>query len=172
MILAAHGRLSGLHYGTYDYSTALGVAPAHQALDHPVADHAKSVMQVAVAGTGVHVADGSTNVLPVGDAAAVHAAWRLHARLVRRGLERGIYQGWDLHPAQLPTRYAATFSFYLDGLPEARRRLDNDLARRDGGILDEPATARAIARFLLRGVHCGALSASSAGRPIEELEAL
>ena len=84
MILAAHGRLSGLHYGTYDYSTALGVAPAHQALDHPVADHAKSVMQVAVAGTGVHVADGSTNVLPVGDTAAVHAAWQLHARLVRR----------------------------------------------------------------------------------------
>ncbi|MEV4512112.1 hypothetical protein AB0K00_24475 [Dactylosporangium sp. NPDC049525] len=172
MILAAHGRLTGLHYGTYDYSTALGVAPAHQALDHPVADHAKSVMQVAAAGTGVHVADGSTNVLPVGDTAAVHAAWQLHARLVRRGLERGIYQGWDLHPAQLPTRYAATFSFYLDGLPEARRRLDNYLSRRDSGILDEPATARAIARFLLRGVHCGALSASSVGRPIEELETL
>ena len=172
MILAAHGRLSGLHYGTYDYSTALGVAPAHQALDHPVADHAKSVMQVAAAGTGVHVADGSTNILPVGDTAAVHAAWRLHARLVRRSLERGIYQGWDLHPAQLPTRYAATFSFYLDGLPEARRRLDDYLSRRDSGTLDEPATARAIARFLLRGVHCGALSASSVGRPIEELETL
>jgi citrate lyase beta subunit len=172
MILASHGRLSGLHYGTYDYSTALGIAPAHQALDHPVADHAKSVMQVAVAGTGVHVADGSTNILPVGDTAAVHAAWRLHARLVRRSLERGIYQGWDLHPGQLPTRYAATFSFYLDGLVEARRRLDAYLSRRDGGILDEPATARAIARFLLRGVHCGALSTSSVGRPIEDLEAL
>ena len=26
-------------------------------------------------------------------------------RLVRRSLERGFYQGWDLHPAQLPTRY-------------------------------------------------------------------
>lgn len=186
MILAAHGRLTGLHYGTYDYSTALGVAPAQQALDHPVADHAKSVMQVATAGTGVHVADGSTNVLPTGDTAAVHAAWRLHAGLVRRSLERGIYQGWDLHPAQLPTRYAATFSFYLDGLPEARRRLDTYLTRRDnnnnnsgsgsgsgsGNILDEPATARAIARFLLRGVHCGALSASSLGRAVEELEAL
>jgi citrate lyase beta subunit len=172
MIQAAHGRLTGLHYGTYDYSTALGVAPAHQALDHPVADHAKSVMQVAAAGTGVHVADGSTNVLPVGDTAAVHAAWQLHARLVRRGLERGIHQGWDLHPAQLPTRYAATFAFYLDGLPAARRRLDDYLSRRDSGILDEPATARAIARFLLRGVHCGALPASCVGRPVEELEAL
>ena len=172
MIVAAQGRLSGLHYGTYDYSTALGVAPAHQALDHPVAAHAKSAMQVAVAGTGVHVADGSSNVLPVGDTAAVHAAWRLHARLVRRSLERGIYQGWDLHPGQLPTRYAATFTFYREGLPEARRRLDAYLSRRDSGILDEPATARAIARFLLRGVHCGALPVPSVGRPLEELETL
>ncbi|GAA1514930.1 aldolase/citrate lyase family protein [Dactylosporangium maewongense] len=173
MILAARGRLTGLHYGTYDYSTALGVAPAHQALDHPVADHAKAVMQVAAASAaGVHVADGSTNILPVGDTAAVHAAWQVHARLVRRSLERGIHQGWDLHPAQLPTRYAATFGFYLAGLPEARRRLDAYLSRRDSGILDEPATARAIARFLLRGVHCGALSAPSVGRTIEELVAL
>jgi citrate lyase beta subunit len=172
MIRLAHGRLAGFHYGTYDYSTALGVAPAYQSLEHPVADHAKSVLQVAVAGTGVHVSDGSTNILPVGDTAAVRAGWELHARLVRRSLERGIYQGWDLHPAQLPTRYAATFQFYLDGLPAARQRLDNYLSRRDSGILDEPATARAIARFLLRGVHCGALPAASAGRPIEELEAL
>jgi len=172
MILRAHGRLAGFHYGTYDYSTALGVAPAFQSLEHPVADHAKSVMQVAVAGTGVHVCDGSTNVLPVGTTAAVRAAWDLHARLVRRSLERGIYQGWDLHPAQLPTRYAATFQFYLDGLPAARKRLGDYLSRRDNGILDEPATARAMARFLLRGVHCGALSASSAGRSIEDLEAL
>ncbi len=69
-------------------------------------------MQVAAAGTGVRLSDGSTNVLPVGDTAAVQAAWALHARLVRRSLERGFYQGWDLHPAQLPTRYAATYGFY------------------------------------------------------------
>ena len=67
-------------------------------------------MQVAAAGTGVPVCDGSTNLLPVGDAVTVRERWRLHARLVRRSLERGFYQGWDLHPAQLPTRYAATFA--------------------------------------------------------------
>jgi citrate lyase beta subunit len=172
MILHAHGRLAGFHYGTYDYSTALGVAPAYQSLEHPVADHAKAVLQVAVAGTGVQLCDGSTNVLPVGSCDAVRAAWQLHARLVRRSLERGIYQGWDLHPAQLPTRYAATFQFFLDGLGAARQRLEDYLSRRDGGILDEPATARAMARFLLRGVHCGALSVAAVGRGVEELAAL
>ncbi len=87
----------GLHYGTYDYSAALGIAAPYQSLEHPVADHAKDVMQVAVAGTGIRLSDGSTNVLPIGDRAL--EAWRLHARLVRRSLERGFYQGWDLHPA-------------------------------------------------------------------------
>ena len=88
---------------------------------HPVADHAKLVMQAAAAGTGVRLSDGSTNILPVGDAEAVRAGWQLHLRLVRRSLERGYYQGWDLHPAQLPTRFAATFGFYRDGLAAGHR---------------------------------------------------
>ncbi|MDI5944113.1 hypothetical protein QLR68_39470, partial [Micromonospora sp. DH15] len=87
MVHAAAGRCVGLHYGTYDYSAALGVAAGWQSLEHPVADHAKAVLQVAAAGTGVAVSDGSTNVLPVGDRAAVHAGWELHLRLVRRSLE-------------------------------------------------------------------------------------
>src|SRR5215203_2054597 len=96
MVHAAGGRCRGLHYGTYDYSASLGVAAAHQACDHPVADHAKAVMQVAVAGTGARAVDGSSNVLPVGDRAAVRAAWRRHAGLVTRALRTGLYQGWDL----------------------------------------------------------------------------
>jgi citrate lyase beta subunit len=157
MIHAAAGRCAGLHYGTYDYSAAVGIAAAYQSMEHPAADHAKAVMQVAAAGTGVPVCDGSTNVLPVGDAAAVRAAWALHARLVRRSLERGFYQGWDLHPAQLPTRFAATFGFYRDGAPAAAARLQAYRARRSGGVLDEPATARALTDFLRRGIDCGAL---------------
>jgi OHCU decarboxylase len=156
---AAAGRCSGLHFGTYDYSAALGIAPAHQALDHPAADHAKAVLQLAAAGTGVRVSDGSTNVLPVGDRAAVHAAWALHARLVRRSLERGFYQGWDLHPAQLPTRYLATYAFFRQGLAAAAQRLRAYVAGTAGGVLDEPATALALAGFLLRGLDCGALDA-------------
>ena len=123
---AADGRCTGLHFGTYDYTAALGIAAGHQAMDHPVADHAKNVMQVAAAGTGVPVSDGSTNVLPVGSA---------RSRCGRRGRctpgwcagpwSAGFYQGWDLHPAQLPTRFLATFLFYRvrpgrGGRPAAR----------------------------------------------------
>ena len=158
MVHAAGGRCTGLHYGTYDYSAYCGVAAAHQSLEHPVADHAKAVMQAAAAGTGVRLSDGSTNVLPVGDADQVEAAWANHLRLVRRSLERGYYQGWDLHPAQLPTRFAATFGFYRDGLATATARLRTYVEHRDSGVLDEPATARALADFLLRGLDCGALS--------------
>lgn len=156
MIHSSAGRCVGLHYGTYDYSSSLGIAAACQSMEHPAADYAKAVMQVAAAGTGVPVCDGSTNVLPVGDTEAVRAAWSLHARLVRRSLERGFYQGWDLHPAQLPTRFAATFSFYRSGLPDAAGRLRAYRERRCPGVLDEPATATALARFLRRAVDCGA----------------
>jgi len=157
MVHVAGPRLTGLHYGTYDYSAALGIAAAHQASDHPAADFAKQVMQVAVAGTGARAVDGSTNVLPVGDRAQVHGAWRLHAGLVRRALERGFYQGWDLHPAQLVTRYTATYAFFRAALPAAAGRLAAYLDRVDGGVLDEPATARALAGVVLRGLDCGAV---------------
>jgi citrate lyase beta subunit len=158
---AAEGRLTGLHYGTYDYSAALGIAAHLQSMEHPVADHARAVMQVAAAGTGVRLSDGSSNVLPEGDRDDVVDAWRLHARLVRRSLERGFYQGWDLHPAQLASRYAATFCFFRDGLPAAGTRLRSYLERsagRPGRVLEEPATARALAGFLARGLDCGAVT--------------
>jgi hypothetical protein len=158
MIHVAAGRCTGLHYGTYDYSASCGIAAAHQSLEHPAADHAKAVMQVAAAGTGVRLADGSTNRIPVGEAADIRAAWALHHRLVSRSLERGFYQGWDLHPAQLPTRFAATFAFYRSGFMEAGGRLRDYLGRQSSGIIDEPATARALAGFLLRGHECGAVT--------------
>ena len=158
MIHASDGRCTGLHFGTYDYTAALGIAAGSQSLLHPAADHAKSVMQAAAAGTGVNLSDGSTNVLPTGDATAVRAGWSTHLRLVRRSLERGFYQGWDLHPAQLPTRHAATIGFYREGFADATRRLRDYIARRPGSVLDEPATARALADYLVRAVECGAVT--------------
>ncbi|WP_342002159.1 aldolase/citrate lyase family protein [Microbacterium sp. LWH7-1.2] len=158
-IHAAEGRVNGLHYGTYDYSAALGIAPGYQSLDHPAADHAKNVMQVAAAQTGVRLSDGSTNILPVGDADAVRAAWRLSARLTRRSLERGFFQGWDLHPAQLVPRFVANARFYREGFADAAMRLRAYVGRADGGaVLDEPATVRALSAFVVRGVACGALT--------------
>jgi len=152
-------RLTGVHYGTYDYSAALGIAAQYQSMDHPAADHARAVLQVAAAGTGVRLSDGSSNVLPVGSPDELRAAWRTHARLVRRSLERGFYQGWDLHPAQLASRYAATYGFFLAGLAVACDRLAAYVSRAAGGTLEEPATARALAGYLLRGLDCGAVGA-------------
>ncbi len=159
MVHASEGRCTGLHYGTYDYSAFCGIAAPYQSLAHPAADHAKLVMQAAAAGTGVRLSDGSTNRLPVGDPGAVRRGWEEHLRLVRRSLERGYYQGWDLHPAQLPTRFAATFAFYRDDLGDATRRLHDYFARADSAILDEPATVRALADYVLRAIQCGAASA-------------
>ncbi|MGG7575153.1 DUF6986 family protein [Streptomyces sirii] len=164
MIEAAEGRATSLHYGTFDYSASCGVSAAHQSLDHPVADHAKAVMQVAAAGTGVRLSDGSTNVLPVGPTAQVHDAWRLHHGLVRRSLARAYYQGWDMHPAHLPTRYAAVYAFYREGLEQAAARLAAYVAKAGGDVMDEPATAKALSGYLLRGLDCGAVDVSEVAR--------
>jgi citrate lyase beta subunit len=155
---AGGDRLVGIHYGTYDYAAALGIAGEFQRLDHPAADHAREVIQVAVAGTRVRLSDGSLNVLPTGSRGDVVAAWRQHSRLVRRALERGFYQGWDLHPAQLVSRYAATYGFFVAGVPGACDRLTAYTGSGTGRTLEEPATARALAGFLLRGLDCGALT--------------
>ncbi|MFD0347545.1 DUF6986 family protein [Kitasatospora aburaviensis] len=157
MIEAAEGRATGLHYGTFDYSASCGVSAAYQSMDHPVADHAKAVMQVAAAGTGVRLSDGSTNVIPTGPAEQVHAAWKLHHDLVRRSLARAYYQGWDMHPAHLPTRYVAVYTFYREGLEAAAARLAAYVAKAGGDVMDEPATARALSGYVLRGLDCGAV---------------
>ena len=162
MIAAGQGRVTALHYGTYDYSASLGVAGPFQSLEHPGADHAKHMMQLAAAGTGVRLSDGSSNVLPLGDSAQRKDAWALHARLVRRSLERAYYQGWDLHAHQLLTRYLVNYDFYRSYFDQAAHRLTVYAARNTPGIesseiADEPATARALAGFVYRGVMCGAI---------------
>ncbi|KJE24023.1 HpcH/HpaI aldolase/citrate lyase family protein [Frankia torreyi] len=159
------GRLVGLHVGTYDYSAALGITAAHQASDHPAVEFATTMMQLAAAGTGLDVADGSSNLLPVdGDERPgasgddVRRAWHRHAELVRRAWHRGLYQGWDLHPGQLVSRHAAVAGCLLAGLGGALSRLaDYAAARQSGAVADEPATGRALAGHILRALDAGLL---------------
>lgn len=159
LLHTGRGRITGLHYGTYDYSASVGVSAAFQSMEHPAADFAKEVMQVAVAGTGVRLSDGSTNVVPTSnDPALLEATWRLHARLVRRSLERAYYQGWDLHTAHLPSRFVATYAFFRSGVDEIATRLRNYVQQNSEGFLDEPATARPLAAFLARGLQSGAVT--------------
>lgn len=172
----AHGRCAGLHFGTYDYTASCGVASQFQALDHPAADFAKAVMQVAAAQTGVWVADGSTQVLPVGSDEEVAAALRNHFALVHRALVRGFYQGWDMHGGHLATRWLATFGFFRSALEAAAPRLQAYLQTRGeaGATADEPATAQALADVVARGVRCGAVSQEQvlAAAPLCTAEAL
>lgn len=154
----SEGRCLGLHYGTYDYSAACGIAPQQQALDHPVADHAKAVMMAAAAQTGVRVVDGSTQVTPTGTGEEVRSAIRRHHHLVTRSLERGYYQGWDMHPGHLVTRWLATVTFFRAALAAAAPRLQAYLDRRGGAIVDEPATAEALATVVLRGLGVDAFA--------------
>ncbi|MEV6323140.1 aldolase/citrate lyase family protein [Nocardia sp. NPDC051787] len=164
MLRLAEGRCSALHFGTYDYTAACGVAAPDQALDHPAADYAKAVMQVAAAQTGVWVCDGSTQIVPGADP---EAALRNHHRLVARALRRGYYQGWDMHPGHLVTRWLATYDFFRRAIDVAVPRLLDYLARRGGDVVDEPATAEALAATVLRGIDCGARPTAGAAELTE-----
>ncbi len=161
LVDACEGRCVGAHFGAYDYMASLGITSAEQTLLHPACDYARSVIQVAVAELEVPMADGVTNLLPVGDTRAVHAAWKAHAECVRHALKCGIYQGWDVHPAQLVSRYATVFSFFREHLDGTLRRLANymDRATRLGNQFDDEATVRGLRQFTARAVACGAATA-------------
>ncbi|WP_433264103.1 DUF6986 family protein [Actinosynnema sp. CS-041913] len=161
-IEAGRGRVTGLHFGTYDYTAGCGLGAAHQHLAHGACDFARNVMQVSAAGTGVALSDGSTNVLPVGE--QVEHGWRTHYALVGRALAHGFYQGWDLHPAQLVTRYAAVHAYYLENAEPDAKRLKAYVDRVGGAVLDEPATAQALSTSFIRALDCGALDADEVRR--------
>ena len=173
------GRITAAHFGTYDYTASMGITAAHQNMLHPVCDFAKHVMQVSLAGTDVWISDGATNIMPVGkDRAVIHAAWKMHADQVRHSLVGGFYQGWDLHPAQLVTRYAAVFAFFLEGLGPASERLKNFVQKAAqatlvGDVFDDAATGQGLLNYFLRAMNCGALTETEAtslsGLTLEEL---
>jgi hypothetical protein len=132
---------------------------------HPICDFARQMMQGALAQSGVFLSDGATTVLPVPP--DVHRAWKLHYDDIRHSLANGFYQGWDLHPAQLPSRYAAVYAFFLSARPAATVRLRNFVERaaqatRVGGVFDDAATGQGLLNFFVRGLAAGALTAEEA----------
>ena len=193
---AGRGRVASAAFGTYDYTASLGITARYQGHTHPAANFARQIMQASLAGTGVALSDSVTTTLPIGpqraapgqalsaqqlaeNRAAVHAAWRLHYDNIRHSLRHGFYQSWDLHPAQLPVRYAAVYTFFLESLPDAARRLNAFLDRAAqatlvGNTFDDAATGQGLLNFFLRGLACGALTEAEAlatGITLEELRA-
>ncbi|MDH2425210.1 aldolase [Sphaerisporangium sp. TRM90804] len=147
------GRLAAAHFGVFDYTAACGLPPAEQRLDHPVCDHAREVMRVALAGTGVELSDGSLAASPASKTTEdVHALWRAHAATVRHSLRHGFYQGWDMHPSHLVSRYATVYAFHLASYDAYAERVRAWEARREagGGVMDEPATIKTLAAALRR----------------------
>jgi citrate lyase beta subunit len=178
LVAQGTGRIVAAHFGTYDYTAACGITAAYQHMGHPVCDFAKQVMQASLAGTGIWLSDGATNVMPVGSRDAVHRAWRLHAGHVRHSLVNGFYQGWDLHPAQLPSRFATVFAFFLEGLDAASERLRNFVGKAAqatlvGDVFDDAATGQGLLNYFLRALNCGAITEHEAvdqsGLTLDEL---
>ena len=185
LVRAGRGRVRGAHFGVYDYTASCNITARHQAPGHSACDFARHVMQVTLAGTGVTISDGATTIMPVGphravpggppltyeqiaeNRAAVHHGWKVHFDDVRSQLRNAYYQGWDLNPAQLPTRYAAVFSFFLEAREEAAGRLRAFVDRAaqatlSGSVFDDAATGQGLLNFFLRGLSCGALTEEEA----------
>ncbi|MEK7690295.1 MAG: phosphoenolpyruvate kinase [Bdellovibrionota bacterium] len=179
LVARARGRCVAAHFGTYDYTASLNITAAHQQMNHPVCDFARDMMQVSLAQTGIRLSDGATNVMPVGDTRSVHAAWRLSRSHIEHSLARGFYQGWDLHPAQLPIRYATLYKFFLEGFEPASIRLKNFVEKAAqatlvGDVFDDAATGQGLLNYFIRAVGCGAVdeqdAASRTGLTLTEIK--
>ena len=186
LLAAARGRCVAAHFGTYDYTASCSITAAHQHMMHPACDFAKHLMQVSFAGTGVWLSDGATNIMPIAphrfvegstpltpeqieeNRTVVHRAWKLHYDHIQHSLENAYYQGWDLHPAQLVTRYAAVYAFFLESLDAASARLLNFIAKAAqatlvGEVFDDAATGQGLLNFFLRALNCGAVREDEIG---------
>ncbi len=191
IVRAGEGRLIAAHFGTYDYTASCGITAKYQTMAHPVCDFAHHMTKVALGGTGIFLSDGATNVMPVaphrGDdlsakqlkenRQSVHNAWRTGYNHTMHSLINGFYQGWDLNPAQLPMRYAATYYFFLSSMEDATHRLKSFVDRAaistlTGDIFDDAATGQGLLNFFLKAMNCGAITeeeATATGLTIEEI---
>ncbi len=177
IIRAAEGRCVAAHFGTYDYTASCGITARYQTMGHPVCDFAHHMTKVALGGTGIFLSDGATNVMPIGphrgtsltfgqlqeNRDAVHNAWQQAFHHSTHSLINGFYQGWDLNPAQLPMRYAATYAFFLGAYDDALLRLRTFVERAaistlTGDIFDDAATGQGLLNFFLKALNCGAIT--------------
>jgi hypothetical protein len=178
-------RFRGAHFGAFDYSATLNISAADHSMVHEACDFARLMMQNALAGTGVWIADGVTKSMPGSpdeadegeldltereheeDHEAVWSAWKAHYDNVRHALAQGIYKGLDLHPAQLPARYAATHATFLREIESSSERLTTFVdmaadANRSGAVFDDAAAGQGLLNHLLRAIDCGAITREEA----------
>ncbi|MCE3282072.1 MAG: phosphoenolpyruvate kinase [Chitinophagaceae bacterium] len=181
IIRASEGRCIAAHFGTYDYTASCGITAKYQTMAHSVCDFAHHMTKVALAHTGIFLSDGATNVMPIGphrgdnltfeqqkeNRESVHNAWRIGFGHTMHSLINGLYQGWDLNPAQIPMRYAATYNFFLNSYDDAAFRLKTFVDRAaistlTGDIFDDAATGQGLLNFFLKAMNCGAITEEEA----------
>ena len=178
---ASKGRMIATAFGTYDYTASCNITARYQDMGHAVCDFAHHFMKVALGATGIWLSDGATNVMPIGphrgaeltaaqlaeNKEVVHRSWKKAYDHTRYSLWKGLYQGWDLHPAQFPMRYAAIYSFFLESYEDAAKRLKafvekSAQATLTGDVFDDAATGQGLLNYFLRGLNCGAISEEDA----------
>ena len=166
LVEAGNGRVTAAHFGAFDYTASFGISGAHQHLRHEACNFARQMMQISLAPLGIRLSDSVTTEMPLAihigenlsdnlciqNKRAVHSAWRKHFNNVSLSMINGFYQSWDLHPAQLPARYAAVYSFFLDAKDEQARRLKGFIdkathAAMTGNIFDDAASANGLMNF-------------------------
>ena len=163
LIDAAGGKLQSVHLGPYDLLASLGIAAPFQRLHHSACTSTRMRMLMAYAGTDVQVVDGPTKILPIGETRdPIIAAWQQHRDEILLSLAEGFYQGWDLHPAQLVTRYSTLYNFYAAHAPAMEARLKNYESAAETAVVmqrqfDDASTVRGLRSFLQRARDCRAI---------------
>ena len=188
---ASKGRMIATAFGTYDYTAACNITAKYQDMGHAVCDFAHHFMKVSLGATGIWLSDGATNVMPIGphrgnsltaeqlaeNKAVVFRSWKKAFDHTRYSLWKGLYQGWDLNPAQFPMRYAAVYSFFLESYEDAAKRLKAFVekaarATLTDDVFDDAATGQGLLNYFLRAMNCGAISAEdvmATGLTMEEI---
>jgi len=175
LIDEAKGRCTSAHFGAFDYTSALGIVSTHQGLHHPACDFARQLMLANLAPLGIRLSDSVTTNLPVAihkngrlnnvqieeNRRSIHDGWHEHFANVTASMKNGFYQSWDLHPNQLPARYAAVYAFFLESRDAMAVRLKEFINRSTqatltGNTFDDAASAEGILNFFRSGSDCGA----------------
>jgi citrate lyase beta subunit len=195
LVNASKERCRGVHFGAYDYTASCDITSTYQTMKHPACDFIRNIIKVSLANTNIWLSDGATNIMPIGkyryksieelsneqlqeNTNIVHNAWKLHSENIKHAFVNGYYQGWDLHPAQIPIRYATCYLFFLQGLNEASKRLKNFIEKTAqatlvGDIFDDAATGQGLLNYFLRALSCGAINESElieTGLSIDEIQ--
>ncbi|PYS91726.1 MAG: phosphoenolpyruvate kinase [Acidobacteria bacterium] len=175
LVDAAKGRCTSAHFGAFDYTSALGIVSTQQHLDHPSCDLARQLMLANLAPLGIRLSDSVTTRLPV----TINRKGRLtktqhrenhdsiydglgeHFANVTRSMQNGFYQSWDLHPNQLPARFAAVYAFFIEAADSMSHRLNENFALSTkatltGNAFDDAASAEGMLNFFRKGLGCGA----------------